>query len=225
MSRDPLEEEGGVNLYAMLGNDEVNFIDRLGLEAYIHFKNGNEMHTDSTAASLVEALTAAAPNSIDKLNLYGHADPNAQGLDSVDADSKEKIKKNNQRNPCDRPRGATIVTGPSLDKLLSAGFNPDAIVKGSLGNPIGYDLGALLNGVMADNAVINVNGCEAGDCANTFDKTSIAKAISQSVPGVTINASTWPTIRLFSNWGVRYDYVLVSNWGRVSYKNGKNINV
>jgi RHS repeat-associated protein len=32
INRDPIEEEGGVNLYGMVGNDAVNRLDRLGLE-------------------------------------------------------------------------------------------------------------------------------------------------------------------------------------------------
>jgi RHS repeat-associated protein len=30
VSRDPIEEQGGINLYGMVGNDEVNFVDYLG---------------------------------------------------------------------------------------------------------------------------------------------------------------------------------------------------
>jgi RHS repeat-associated protein len=32
ISRDPIQEQGGANLYAMVGNDPVNFIDQLGLQ-------------------------------------------------------------------------------------------------------------------------------------------------------------------------------------------------
>jgi len=32
LSRDPVEEKGGQNLYACLGNDLINFVDLLGLE-------------------------------------------------------------------------------------------------------------------------------------------------------------------------------------------------
>jgi RHS repeat-associated protein len=34
-SRDPIGEEGGLNLYGMVGNDPVNFFDYLGLDTYI----------------------------------------------------------------------------------------------------------------------------------------------------------------------------------------------
>jgi RHS repeat-associated protein len=33
LNRDPIEERGGLNLYAMVGNDAVNFLDYLGLSA------------------------------------------------------------------------------------------------------------------------------------------------------------------------------------------------
>jgi RHS repeat-associated protein len=35
LSRDPIGERGGMNLYGMVGNDPVNFIDYLGLDTYI----------------------------------------------------------------------------------------------------------------------------------------------------------------------------------------------
>jgi len=35
MSRDPIEEQGGVNLYGFVGNDSVNVIDLLGLKGLI----------------------------------------------------------------------------------------------------------------------------------------------------------------------------------------------
>jgi hypothetical protein len=31
MSRDPIEEAGGVNIYGFVGNDGINRLDRLGL--------------------------------------------------------------------------------------------------------------------------------------------------------------------------------------------------
>ena len=34
ISRDPIEEEGGLNLYRMVGNDAVNAWDKLGLEPF-----------------------------------------------------------------------------------------------------------------------------------------------------------------------------------------------
>jgi RHS repeat-associated protein len=34
-SRDPIEEQGGLNLYGMVRNDPVNFIDYLGLDTYV----------------------------------------------------------------------------------------------------------------------------------------------------------------------------------------------
>lgn len=38
MSRDPIEESGGVNLYGFVGNDGVNQLDVLGLTVYIDYE-------------------------------------------------------------------------------------------------------------------------------------------------------------------------------------------
>jgi len=44
-SRDPIEEEGGLNLYVMVGNDAVNYWDYLGLspyQLYASYQNAKE---------------------------------------------------------------------------------------------------------------------------------------------------------------------------------------
>ena len=46
-SRDPIEEEGGLNLYGFVGNDGVNWWDRLGLR---YIKESKE-HTDTVKNS------------------------------------------------------------------------------------------------------------------------------------------------------------------------------
>jgi RHS repeat-associated protein len=224
LSRDPLGEASGMNLYDMIGNDTINLIDRLGLEAYIHHMDGTVRRTQSTAADLVIALSEAAPGSITELNIYGHADPDWQSLDSNDVSSKEGLKKRNKSamplSPCRLPTGPVAVTGPSLNKLLNSGFNPDAIINDASGEPAGYDLGALLSGKLAENAEINVRGCEAGNCKDASDKVSIARAISQGAPGATVSASTGNISRmgkLFGWWEASYPMIPGAG---VTFKNG-----
>ncbi|NQU11250.1 DUF2235 domain-containing protein, partial [bacterium] len=49
LSRDPLAENGGVNLYAFLGNDPVNYTDPLGLAGF--FFDGTYNYTDAAGVS------------------------------------------------------------------------------------------------------------------------------------------------------------------------------
>ena len=55
MSRDPIEEEGGVNLYAMCGNDAVNGVDPFGLKKVIK----NCCTDEDIRAKLTEKLLEA----------------------------------------------------------------------------------------------------------------------------------------------------------------------
>jgi len=48
LSRDPIEEEGGLNLYEMVGNDPINGVDRLGLEKIFFDSRGTEVGRDRT---------------------------------------------------------------------------------------------------------------------------------------------------------------------------------
>jgi RHS repeat-associated protein len=50
-SRDPIEEQGGINLYGMCGNDPVNYWDKLGLEWFMQLdKVEGNMHGKSDKA-------------------------------------------------------------------------------------------------------------------------------------------------------------------------------
>jgi len=55
LNRDPIEEQGGLNLYAMVGNDPVNFVDYLGLKIKNYKRLFGEDNCDT--ASLCEELS------------------------------------------------------------------------------------------------------------------------------------------------------------------------
>ncbi|MBN2641241.1 MAG: hypothetical protein JXR78_06290 [Victivallales bacterium] len=40
LSRDPIEEQSGYNLYGFIDNDSVNYLDRLGLSSWCDFCRG-----------------------------------------------------------------------------------------------------------------------------------------------------------------------------------------
>lgn len=51
-SRDPIEEQGGINLYGMVGNDPVNFIDIAGLTGWGPMSNVPPGHNPMTGAPM-----------------------------------------------------------------------------------------------------------------------------------------------------------------------------
>lgn len=55
MSRDPIEERGGINLYGFVANDAVNLVDVLGLEAFILFVARDYDDADHGRVPLLQA--------------------------------------------------------------------------------------------------------------------------------------------------------------------------
>jgi len=66
LGRDPIQENGGVNLYGMVGNDPENLLDRLGLHAikvekcniYIHIDHRNRIRKNDTTLDFSAGFSA-----------------------------------------------------------------------------------------------------------------------------------------------------------------------
>jgi RHS repeat-associated protein len=59
MSRDPIEEEGGVNLYAYVANDPIKRVDPLGLQDFLHESMVYDEDVAAAQAAHLEALKTA----------------------------------------------------------------------------------------------------------------------------------------------------------------------
>jgi uncharacterized protein RhaS with RHS repeats len=57
-SRDPIEEEGGLNLYGFVGNDGVNYLDRLGLQS----GESGDKEKENCVCCCAERMDVSAPN-------------------------------------------------------------------------------------------------------------------------------------------------------------------
>jgi RHS repeat-associated protein len=92
-NRDPIEEEGGLNLYACLRNDPINRVDPLGLfwtgQPYSMMWGGagsvsinGKTYVVTTKTQFVVALkqATAGAEKIHTITYYGHGDPDAGGL-------------------------------------------------------------------------------------------------------------------------------------------------
>jgi RHS repeat-associated protein len=68
LSRDPIEEEGGFNLYAYVGGDPINYIDPLGLMCFDFdgFVNQIRENRSSNAANLSALISVGAIGTMPK---------------------------------------------------------------------------------------------------------------------------------------------------------------
>jgi uncharacterized protein RhaS with RHS repeats len=70
LSRDPLAEEAGLNLYAYVANNPINEIDALGTDATATTIEGLNLGSEAVAASGAAAWTVGINNSSGALSLY-----------------------------------------------------------------------------------------------------------------------------------------------------------
>jgi RHS repeat-associated protein len=87
-SRDPIEEQGGINLYGMVGNDPVNRVDVLGTQNF-HLKVFGAWPTKSLLPSSGKRFTPEHP-SVSMGVLFGNfwgRNPNAKTTDILDITS------------------------------------------------------------------------------------------------------------------------------------------
>ena len=73
-SRDPIWERGGINLYAMVGNDVVSWWDYLGL-IDINF-NPKGVDSEGKREGCMSEFAKNAPDSVSDMTVFGHGSPN-----------------------------------------------------------------------------------------------------------------------------------------------------
>ena len=71
ISRDPIAEQGGLNLYEYVGNRPVRDIDAYGLDVKIKYKDGSEQ-TFANASELMDGLRNSPDGSISEIDISGH---------------------------------------------------------------------------------------------------------------------------------------------------------
>lgn len=162
-NRDPIAEWGGLNLYAYVGNDPVNYVDPLGLLGIITTTAGTTIYV-STVQQFINQVGAQPNGTIASINLTGHASPTSQGI-SDDPQAKEDLELMLGKYP--------MLTGDSI-------------------NGKSTPLKDVLKNKMAPNGKINLDGCNAGG-KNPDGPNNLPQAISSVVPDVSVSGSALST--------------------------------
>lgn len=168
LSRDPMGEDGGTNLYHYAFNDPINRVDPLGLDVYLRDVDGRVTRV-STGAGLNQAIIAAAPGSIGNVLFYGgHGlyDPAGtgiggygQGIDNAANPSSAIVVSN----------GSVLLVEEGPNGLVNYGNFPD-----------------LIGPKLAPGAGVNLFGCGTGDSRNPGN---LLTTLSLNLPAVPILGS------------------------------------
>jgi len=139
LSRDPIGEGGGINLYQYVGNNPIWAIDPLGLDA--HITVGGVTTTASTGQQLLDQLNNAADGSVNDLRVEGHATNTQQGIGT-----------SGNRDVLD-----------DINGTIELGINNG---KGQIGSHV--DILDLLRKKLSPNATIELNGCHTAAGGNNI---------------------------------------------------------
>ena len=146
LSRDPIEEKGGINLYGFVRNDPVDKIDAKGkAEIKIDYQDGTSKTIWSPTLSNLQAALQDAINTgnlIDRMFIKGHGSPDTIYIDGNSIFGGEYL---------DIRGGATGIFGSD-----NTDFTP------------------LFRGALTPSALLALNGCETGRGNNSLaQKVSI----------------------------------------------------
>lgn len=182
--RDPIEEEGGVNLYCACGNNTINHNDRLGLaRTVITLLDDKKIKLNNpTLAEFVKVLKSLcdARQKAKEIWLYGHG--NHEEMYINDSHSVRTI------------RGIEAMEG---DVAIFVHNNDIRLYE--IGGKKSVSISSLLECITCPYSTIYLNGCNtARDSKWLFPTTtSISKEISDALTDVTIKGNTGYALGLY----------------------------
>jgi RHS repeat-associated protein len=165
IQRDPIAEQGGINLHQFVGNDPINGVDPFGLLVVITTTQGSTIYVD-TAKGFINQVQAQPNGTISFINFIGHGNPNVEGI-SDDNTPVEGLRLIN---------GVPYLNGPSV------------------GNYTYVPIGDVLANKMPPNGHINLDGCHTAG-VNMLDSSqpNLSQALSGVVPNVPVTGSIYTT--------------------------------
>jgi hypothetical protein len=160
LSRDPIQEGGGLNLYGYALNNPVRYNDPVGEDVVVTDTHGNQT-TYNTSEGFIAGVTAAPPGSIRDVTFLGHGGVNANNVGGFNQGIDNSLNYMNYLAVTPSNKVAIGLTDSSGDHTL------------------GY-LTNLLQDKLTPNAPINFYGCSVADPANP---NNIVKVTSEQFPG------------------------------------------
>jgi len=176
ISRDPIEELGGCNLYGICLNNTINSFDSKGLaKIRFEFDNGESITMKNPSATDLEHQLCAMCNSERKTKfiwIYGHG--NSDEMYVNDSHMKMTI------------HGREWQKGDVALLVLDG----QIMLYENGGKPV--NITSLLKGISNDSTTIYLNGCHtAQDTKWFFNKDdSIARQMSEVLPNVRVKGNT-----------------------------------
>ena len=165
LNKDPMAEQGGLNLYTYVANEPINDVDPLGLLVVITSTSGNVGNV-WTVQQFINQVQAQPNGTISDINFVGHANSMVQGI-SDDNTVVEALWLQN---------GVPVLNGVSTR-------NSNVLIEN------------LLKYKMVHGGHINLDGCHAaGPNMQNPNQPNLPEALSRVLPGIYITGSTWSTL-------------------------------
>jgi RHS repeat-associated protein len=165
LTKDPIREAGGINLYGYAGANPINANDPLGLEVIVGYNHLAPITLDKSSDFVQFMLDAKSTGAvIDYVRFTGHADTTFQGIGAEVNDPEHIVY--------DRNSGEVLVEGAGLAK----------------GIPLSY----LFTGVKTTEGFsIQLNGCHSAENDDNIAKAT-SKAVPSALVFGSTGTTTGP---------------------------------
>jgi RHS repeat-associated protein len=126
ITKDPIQEKGGLNMYAYCGNDPINNVDPEGLDIKVIDSSNNATYFPN-ASAFKTWLSTAPNNSIDTIIWNGHSDAILAGTDTDDQSDPDGIQvyRDPQGNFSVRLQDSHFNNLGNIADLLKDKFDPN----------------------------------------------------------------------------------------------------
>jgi RHS repeat-associated protein len=195
LNRDPLGEEGGINLYGYVGNNPINKIDPLGLYVSITTADGITTIIPSTSSAFIATLQqdVNSGNQVTSLTIAGHGDPSG-GTITLDTEGDFGITDT---------AGHIILTDASGQNVNQT------------------DITDLLKKAFSPNADVNLNACDTAKKGNNLAQDLSQTLPNIQVSGYPYTEYSFGVFDALEGLNQGFVFSPYHPFSKVTYVNGK----